>query len=196
MALSQDQRRAINHKNSQRSTGPRTAAGKARSKLNGLKHGLRAATLVLPGEDPAALEQRFDAWTDELDPRTDLERYFVRSAVEASWRLDRVRRAEAAAVARRVTAAEAEADRKDALEVEHSLKFLGLWPEKYLRTLIWLDPSSPFFSGLFWLLVRAKAVSAARTRSDPTGLVFSRNGSFLSRLFLPRRGGGPDRDAT
>ncbi|MBV8267065.1 MAG: hypothetical protein JO252_12115, partial [Planctomycetaceae bacterium] len=69
------------------------------------------------------------------DPRTDLERYFVRSAVAASWRLDRVRRAEAAAGARRVIAAGAEADRKDALEVEHSLKYLGLWPEKYLRTL-------------------------------------------------------------
>ncbi|MBV8608764.1 MAG: hypothetical protein JO034_15050, partial [Singulisphaera sp.] len=93
MVLSDEQRREINQKNSQRSTGPRTAAGKARAKLNGLKHGLRAATLVLPGEDPEALQHRLDAWTDELDPRTDLERYFVRSAVEASWRLDRVRRA-------------------------------------------------------------------------------------------------------
>jgi hypothetical protein len=135
MALSDDQRREINRKNSKLSTGPRTAAGKARSKLNSLKHGLRAATLVLPGEDPEALQHRLDAWTDELDPQTDLERYFVRSAVEASWRLDRVRRAEAAAGARRVMEAEAEADRQDALEVEHSLKFLGLWPEKNLRTL-------------------------------------------------------------
>ena len=135
MALSEEQRREINHKNSQRSTGPRTAAGKAKSKLNGLKHGLRAATLVLPGEDPEALQHRLDAWTDELDPQTDLERYFVRSAVEASWRLDRVRHVEAAAGARRVMAAGAEADRRDALEVEHNLKFLGLWPERSLRTL-------------------------------------------------------------
>ena len=135
MALSDEQRREVNRKNSQKSTGPRTAAGKSRSKLNGLKHGLRAATLVLPGEDPEALEHRLDAWTEELDPRTDLERYFVRSAVEASWRLDRARRAETAAVARRVTAAGAKADRKDALEVEHNLKYLGLWPERNLRTL-------------------------------------------------------------
>ena len=120
MALSDDQRRAVNRTNSQKSTGPRTAAGKARSKRNGLKHGLRAATLILPGEDLEALEHRLDAWTEELDPRTDLERYFVRSAVEASWRLDRARRAETAAVARRVTAAGAEADRKDAHEVEHN----------------------------------------------------------------------------
>ena len=65
-----------------------------------------------------------------------------------------------------------------------------------MPTLIWLDQSSPFFSGFFRLLVRAKAVGAARTRSDPAGLVFSLKGSFLSRLFLPRRGGGPDRDAS
>ena len=135
MTLSDEQRREVNRTNSQKSTGPRTGAGKSRSKLNGLKHGLRAATLVLPGEDPEALERRFDAWTEELDPRTDLERYFVRSAVEAAWRLDRVRRAEAAAVARRVTAAGDKADRRDAFEVEHNLKYLGLWPERNLRTL-------------------------------------------------------------
>ncbi len=135
MVLSDEQRREVNRANSKKSTGPRTEAGKSKSKLNGLKHGLRAATLVLPGEDPEALEHRLDAWTEELDPHTDLERYFVRSAVEASWRLDRVRRTEAAAVARRVTAAGAKADRKDDLEVEHSLKYLGLWPEKNLRTL-------------------------------------------------------------
>ena len=135
MALTNEQRREVNRTNSRKSTGPRTEAGKAKSKLNGLKHGLRAETLVLPGEDPEALEHRRDAWTEELDPRTELERYFVRSAVEASWRLDRVRRAETAAGARRVAAAGAKADRKDALEVEHSLKYLGLWPEKNFRTL-------------------------------------------------------------
>ena len=147
MALSEEQRREVNKKNSQLSTGPRTAAGKAKSKLNGLKHGLRAATLVLPGEDPEALEHRFDAWTDELDPQTDLERYFVRTAVEASWRLDRVRRAEAAAGARRVATAGAEADRQDALEVEHNLKYLGVWPEKNLRALPRLGAGLPRAAG-------------------------------------------------
>jgi hypothetical protein len=35
-----------------------------------------------------------------------------------------------------------------------------------------------------------------RTESDPAGLGFSLKVRFLSRLFLPRRGGRPDRDAT
>ena len=70
MALTNEQRRAVNRTNSRKSTGPRTEAGKSKSKLKGLKHGLRAATLVLPGEDPEALEHRRDAWTEELDPRS------------------------------------------------------------------------------------------------------------------------------
>ena len=50
-----------NRRNATRSTGPRTDAGKARSRLNGLKHGLRAQVLVLPDEDPAAFQERLDA---------------------------------------------------------------------------------------------------------------------------------------
>ena len=37
-----------------RSTGPRTAGGKDVSRLNAVKHGLRAETDLLPGEDPGA----------------------------------------------------------------------------------------------------------------------------------------------
>lgn len=36
---------AANRRNALKSTGPRTAAGKARSRMNALKHGLRAATI-------------------------------------------------------------------------------------------------------------------------------------------------------
>ena len=34
-----------------RSTGPRTELGKARSKMNAVKHGLSAKAIVLEGED-------------------------------------------------------------------------------------------------------------------------------------------------
>jgi len=39
-----------------RSTGPRTAAGKQRSSLNALSHGLTAASQVLPSEDQATYD--------------------------------------------------------------------------------------------------------------------------------------------
>ena len=49
-------RTAINRANSLRSTGPRTDSGKQRSALNALRHGLTAASAVLPSEDQAAFD--------------------------------------------------------------------------------------------------------------------------------------------
>ncbi len=45
-------RATINRQNAQHSTGPRTEAGKRRSSLNALQHGLTATSAVLPSEDP------------------------------------------------------------------------------------------------------------------------------------------------
>ena len=49
-----------NRKNSTRSTGPRTAQGKSRARLNSYQHGLAARTImpVLPQEDARELEER------------------------------------------------------------------------------------------------------------------------------------------
>lgn len=46
-----------NRRNAQGSTGPRSAAGKARSALNALKHGITAEKATLPAEDRAAHER-------------------------------------------------------------------------------------------------------------------------------------------
>ena len=45
-----------NQKNAQKSTGPRTLADKERSKMNGLKHGLRAEEAALPTESRAEFD--------------------------------------------------------------------------------------------------------------------------------------------
>jgi hypothetical protein len=42
--------RAQSKKNGAKSRGPKTIAGREKSKMNATKHGLRARTLVLPGE--------------------------------------------------------------------------------------------------------------------------------------------------
>lgn len=74
-----------NRRNSARSTGPRTPCGKKRVRLNALKHGLTAATVVLDGEDPAVLEARVEAWKDDLRPDSALEHYLVERAAHNSW---------------------------------------------------------------------------------------------------------------
>ena len=86
-------RAEANRRNAQKSTGPRTAEGKERSRFNALKHGMRAATPVLPGEDKAAFDDRLDRWAKDLAPRDDVEQFLVKRAVELSWQLERADRA-------------------------------------------------------------------------------------------------------
>ena len=95
-------RAEINRKNARKSTGPRSAEGKERSRFNAVKHGLTARTLVLPGEDPDALQLRLDGWIDSLKPKNELEHYLVDRAVRVSWQLDRADRAEVARFAARI----------------------------------------------------------------------------------------------
>ena len=78
-----------NRRNGQRSTGPKTEAGKARAKLNALKDGTHAKILspVLPQEDPIELA-RINQWIDDLNPRNDAERGLVTSAANLSWELE------------------------------------------------------------------------------------------------------------
>ena len=81
-----------NRRNAQKSTGPRTKEGKARSRFNALQDGLRAKTDVLPGEDGSVFEARLSKWNEEIGPRDDVERFLVRRAVQISWQLDRIER--------------------------------------------------------------------------------------------------------
>jgi hypothetical protein len=48
------QRLEANRTNAKRSTGPCTQTGKARSKMNALKHGLAAKSVVIEGETRAS----------------------------------------------------------------------------------------------------------------------------------------------
>lgn len=59
---STDRQIAANRLNAQRSTGPRTPAGKAKVSVNALRHGLTAREVILPNENP----DDFDAFRAEL----------------------------------------------------------------------------------------------------------------------------------
>lgn len=85
---------AVNRANSQRSTGPRTPAGKQRSSLNALRHGLTGHTVVLPTEDLAAYQRLARSFLDEYQPRGATETQLVQSLIDLSWRLNRAAAAE------------------------------------------------------------------------------------------------------
>jgi len=93
-------RREINRANAQHSTGPRTAAGKARSSLNALSHGLTASSPVLPSEDRAAYDQHCRQLFDEYQPATPTETELVQELADTSWRLRRIPLLEADLLAR------------------------------------------------------------------------------------------------
>jgi hypothetical protein len=85
-----------NRRNAQRSTGPRTPEGKARSRFNGLKNGLTASVPVLPGEDPAEYHARVEAVVASLTPQNQVEYDLLERVAATAWSLERARRAEAA----------------------------------------------------------------------------------------------------
>src|SRR5512135_2100074 len=89
MTLSSEKRREINRDNAKHSTGPKSDVGKAHSRFNALKHGLRAETLALPNEDPAELAAREHEWNDYYRPCNPGEAYLVQQAVRATIQLDR-----------------------------------------------------------------------------------------------------------
>lgn len=84
MVLSAEERRRIGRQNAQRSTGPRTSAGKSRSSLNATKHGLTATTLALLKQCSAELRERLEVWLDFYKPRSPEERVLVERAAVAS----------------------------------------------------------------------------------------------------------------
>ena len=91
-----DKRAEANRLNAQKSTGPRTAEGKARSSMNAVKHGLAAQTALLPGEDPAELEALAQSLAAEFRPLGALGAILLQRVVSIAWKLRRVSSAEEA----------------------------------------------------------------------------------------------------
>jgi len=81
---------AANRQNSQLSTGPKTEAGKAKSSLNAVRHGLTGRTVLLPSDDAAAYETHVAAFQKRYAPATDEERNLVQSLADTEWRLLRI----------------------------------------------------------------------------------------------------------
>ena len=84
-----------NRRNAQKSTGPKTEAGKAASSRNALCHGLTAThAIVLPDENADAFESLQQEVLADLNPQGALQAALAERIVVLLWRLDRAARLE------------------------------------------------------------------------------------------------------
>jgi hypothetical protein len=84
-----------NRANSQKSTGPRTEAGKAVSRFNNLQTGIHAESEVIRGEDPNTLAALAADFHQQYQPATPSEAALVDSIAHHVWLQRRLRRVEA-----------------------------------------------------------------------------------------------------
>jgi hypothetical protein len=114
-----------NRQNALKSTGPKTAEGKERSRVNAIKHGLTGEGIVLTVQDAAEVERRAAAYQSELRPTTELGRGLARRMAILSVRMDRSVMQETAALSERVRRAqdEAEANGEDPVEAGRRAMF-------------------------------------------------------------------------
>src|SRR6266550_2081609 len=75
--------------NALKSTGPKTADGKQRSRRNALRHGFTAETVIEPLENPEEYRAFEDAIVSEYLPQTPVEQELVHRLASLFWRLRR-----------------------------------------------------------------------------------------------------------
>ena len=95
-----------NRRNSQKSTGPRTEAGKHRSRMNSLDHGCRANLLGLPTEEFGEFEVELAGWRRSLQPCNPAEEFLVERLVSLGWLKRRIERAHTARLNKRISEGE------------------------------------------------------------------------------------------
>ena len=84
-----------NRLNAQKSTGPTSPEGKARSALNALKSGIDAWSHIIPGEDPEELEALAAQFLLHYRPADPVQVSLVDTLISTEWIQRRLRRVEA-----------------------------------------------------------------------------------------------------
>src|SRR5208282_306407 len=83
-----------------KSTGPRTPAGKRRSRYNAVKSGIFAKVVLLKGESPAEYGSLLKGLREDLQPQGTLEAALVENLASLFWRRRRILKAEGAEIAK------------------------------------------------------------------------------------------------
>ena len=93
--MTESARTRANQQNAKKSTGPRTAAGKAAVAQNARQHGLSGSFSILAHEDSAEFHALLDQYRAEFKPASADETFLVEQMAQSRWTLARARRIEA-----------------------------------------------------------------------------------------------------
>jgi hypothetical protein len=159
MSLTPEERSAINKANAAKSTGPKTRAGKMKSRQNALQHGLTAEKLALPTETDDHLQAHMTAWNDALEPKNFQEDQLVQQATLASLRIERFARAENAILTQQIIESDTEWDREQKLRCVEMVKLIQTDPAVACVEL------KSFVNGLAWLLSQWLTIRMAFQRA-------------------------------
>jgi len=80
----------IKRANAQKSTGPRSAPGKQRSRMNAVKHNLSGQNLILLESEADAYNRMGTAMLIDLKPKSEPERQIAQKIIDTNFRLNRL----------------------------------------------------------------------------------------------------------
>jgi len=103
-----EKQKITNRQNAQKSTGPKTDAGKKKSGQNAVTHGLHATDIVINSphlkESRTLYDQLVDSLFEELEPIGIFQQHLVLKIANCIWRYRRAINAESATVNDQLTA--------------------------------------------------------------------------------------------
>ncbi len=135
MTLTTEQRSEINRKNGQKSQGPKTDEGKAKSRQNATKHGLRAEVLAMPTEDASVIAARAQAWNEYYQPASPAAQHLVNECVRATIMSDRCHTYHDAALAKHVAESRFRQICEDDVKIEQLVAQLAAEPANTVAAL-------------------------------------------------------------
>ena len=136
IAIASPARRAANLANAQKSTGPKTDEGKARSRANAYKHGLAGEGVVQSPEEDAEVAFRFGELAAELKPDGPVAEMLVHQIASTSLRLERSAEQESRHIGRRRRHAVADHDQAMWAEADALIADLNDNPAASARRLL------------------------------------------------------------
>src|ERR1700730_17475719 len=151
---------AANQANALKSTGPKTAQGKATARRNALKHGMTCEKENLFRNDAKLYKERLERWTKAAKPRNDMELYQLESAVRATVNLERFARNENSEMDLRIRKVKGHWEGAQTKRIKRATKLWTTQPGTCVGQLL------TFTRGCEWLLAKWELLAKALEKNE------------------------------